>query len=179
MAAISQLEDSLNDIFGKSAPALPEGGRKFLVDVAPWLSLLGGILSVWTAWNLWHWAHIADSYIDYANRISALYGNGAVVGSRLSLGIWLSMAVVVVQGVLMLMAFPKLRERSKKGWDLLFYSTLVGIVYGVIVMFTNYGNPGSLVGALIGAAISFYLLFQIRGHYMGKAASKPTDKPKE
>lgn len=176
MAATSQLEDSLNDIFGKSAPALPEGGKKFLVDIAPWLSLIGGILSLWSAWTLWHWANVANSYVDYANRLSEAFGGTTVATSRLTLGIWLGIAVVIVQGVLLLMAFPKLRERAKKGWDLLFYSTLVGIVYGVVVMFTDYGNAGSLVGALIGAAISFYLLFQIRGHYMPGAKAPETKK---
>jgi len=38
----------------------------------------------------------------------------------------------------------------------------------VVVLFSNYGGIGSLLGSLVGAAIGLYLLFQIRASYLKK-----------
>jgi hypothetical protein len=175
MAATDGLEKQLDEWFGKKAPRLPEGGKKFIVDFAPWLTLLGGILSLWTAYNLWHWARTANDAINYLNNLSATYGGGTVPTSRLTTGIWLAVAVLVVEGVLYLLAFPKLRDRLKSGWNLIFYATLINIAYGLVVMFTDYGSVGSFIGSLIGAAIAFYFLFQVRPMYKGAAAPVKKD----
>lgn len=164
MATTSSIEKGLNDLFVKNAPALPAGGKKFLVDFAPWLSLIVGLLSLLAAYNIWHWAHISNSLIDYANQISAAYG-GTQIGDRLTATIWISMVVLVIQAVLYLAAFPGLRNHKKAGWNLVFYALLVNVVYGVVVMFTSYGGFGHLLGSLIGFAIGAYLLFQIRASY--------------
>jgi hypothetical protein len=165
MSALQSLENNLEDVFVKKAPALPENGKKAIVEWLPWINLILGLLSLWAAYTLWHWAHVADKLVDYANSISAIYG-GPVV-HRMSAMVWLSLIVMVVQAVIYIVAFPALRDRKKSGWDLLFYALLVNVVYGVVVMFTDYGTFGNLLGSLIGSAIGLYFLFQIRGHYLG------------
>lgn len=174
MATSNQLESSLEDIFVKKAPKLPNGGKKFLVQYLPWLTLIGGILTLWSAWGLWHWAHLANNLIDYANSISRIYGNGDTVGSRLSVGIWLGIIVLVVEGLLYLAAFPGLRDRKKVGWNYLYYAALINIVYGVVILFTSYGGVGNLIGAIIGSAIGLWLLFQIRSSYSGTKSTNQT-----
>ncbi len=47
----------------------------------------------------------------------------------------------------------------------MFYAFLVNVIYGIFILFTDYGGLGSLIGAVIGSAIGLYLLFQIRGNY--------------
>jgi hypothetical protein len=181
MADTLPLETNLNDLFGKSAPALPNKAKNVLTEWAPWLALIGGLLSLWAAWALWNWAHTVNQFVDYANSLSALYGGSTVSASRLSAAVWLGIIVLAVEGVLYLLAFPGLRDHKKSGWNLLYWGALVNIAYGIVVMFTDYGGVGSFIMSLIGSAIGFYLLFQIRGRYTGVAEAttdKPLDAPK-
>jgi len=173
------LESSLNDLFVKKAPPLPAGGKKFLVEYLPWINLILGLLSLYTVYVLWHWAHLANNLIDYANSLSAAYGGPTVATNRLSVGIWLGIAVLAVEALLYIAAFSRTRDRKKSGWNLLYYALLLNVVYGVVVLFTNYGSVGNLIGAIIGSGVGLYLLFQIRASYNGgKApANKPPVKP--
>lgn len=166
------LENSLNDLFGKQAPALPPNGKKALVQYIPWITLILGLVSLWTTYVLWHWAHVANTFVNYANSISAAYGGPQIATNRLTFGIWLGIAVLAVEALLYIAAFPGLRDRKKSGWNMLYYALLINVVYGVVIMFTNYGGVGNLIGTIIGSAIGFYFLFQIRGSYVSAKASK-------
>src|SRR3972149_9769593 len=97
MSFINDAEKSLDDIFVKKAPKLPESAKKFIVQYLPWINLALGVLTLWAAWGLWNWAHIANAWVDYANTISRVYGTGDVVGDRLTLSIWLSLIVLAVE----------------------------------------------------------------------------------
>jgi hypothetical protein len=178
MADSLPLEKNLNDLFTKKAPVLPAGGKKIIVEWAPWLALLGGIASLWTAWILWHWAHVANAFVDYANSLSAVYGGPTVNVQRMTFGIWLGIAVLAVEGVLYLLAFNGLRERKKSAWNLIYWGALLNVAYGVVVMFTDYGGIGSLVGSLIGSAIGLYFLFQVRSAYVGNRVAAPATNQK-
>jgi len=170
MSALGSLEKSLGDVY-ENAPELPANGKKTLVEWMPWISLVFGVLSLYAAWVLWHWAHIANGFVNLANQLSAAYGGPSVAVDRMSAMVWVSLVVMAAQGVLWLLAFPGLRARKKAGWDLLFYAAIMNAVYGVVVMFSDYGTAGNLIGALVESAIAFYFLFQIRGNY-GKATAK-------
>lgn len=179
MSAITQLEENLNDVFTKKVPALPENIKKFIVEWSPWFALIGGVLTLWAAWTLWQWAHVADDLINWSNRLSESLGGGTVSTSSMTAGIWLAIAVLALQAVLYLLAFPGLRDRKKSGWNLLFYGMIVNVVYGVVVVFTDYGGVSSLFGTLVGTAIGGYVLFQVRDHYLGeKRPAAPTTTPK-
>jgi hypothetical protein len=174
MAHTNQLEESMHELFVGKAPPLPDKGKQLLVQYAPWLALLSGILSLLAVWNMWHWAHVADTYINYANQINSVYGGGTISTSRLGFGIWLSMIVLAIQAVLLLLAFPGLRDRQKGGWNLVYYSLLVSVVFSIIVAFTSYASFGSLLWSLIGAALGFYLLFQVRSRYIRPVTADST-----
>lgn len=171
MSALQSLENNLEDLFVKKAPALPENGKKMIVEWLPWITLALGLLSLYTAYVLWHWANLTNSLVDYANTISAAYGGPSVVTHRLTVVVWASLAVMAVQAVLYILAFPALKARKKSGWDLLFYALLVNVVYGVVVLFSDYGGVGNLIGSLIGSAVGFYFLFQIRSLYLKTPAA--------
>jgi hypothetical protein len=172
MSALQNLETKLNDVFAKNAPKLPANGRKAIVEYLPWVNLVLGLLTLWAAYALWQWAHVANGLVDYANRLSAAYGGPAVVTRRLSFMIWVGLVVLAVEAVLYIAAFPALRARKKAGWNLLFYALLVNAAYGVVVLFTDYGGFGSFVGSLIGSVIGLYFLFQIRGSYSAAGVTK-------
>ena len=50
----------------------------------------------------------------------------------------------------------------------MFFALLVNLVYGVLVIFTDYGGVGSFIGYLIGSVVGLWLLFQIRDKYLSK-----------
>lgn len=167
MGALNSLEKSLGDVY-KSAPELPANGKKALVEWLPVINLVLGLFTLWSVYVLWHWAHLANGLINYANQLSAAYGGGKVVDDRLGVMVWVSLVVLAVQAVVMLLAYAPLKARKKQGWDLLFYATLLNLAYGVATAFTDYGG-GHLISSLVGAAIAFYFLYQIRSSYTVKA----------
>lgn len=176
MAAVTGLEAKLEEVFVKNAPALPAGGKKWLVSAAPWIALIVGVLSLWSAYVLWHWAHAVNGLANFANELCNTYGGSGcnVASSRFSFWIWASIVVLAVEGVLYLLAYPGLKARSKSGWNYLYYGALVNIAYAVVSLFSDYrGGIGSFLGALIGSAIGFWLLFQIRSTYKRTGATPP------
>ena len=165
--AMNQLEAKLDTIFEKNAPKLPAGAKKVIVQYAPWVSLIVGLLSLWAAWALWGLAHTATAFIDYANQLSAAYGGSITTTVDMTLWVWLALAVLVVEAVLYLLAFPGLRDRKKAGWNYLYWGALLNVAYAVVSLFVSYSGVGSFIGALIGSAIGLWLLFQVRSSYMG------------
>ncbi len=175
MRALQSLEKSLDDLFVKQGPELPSNAKKALVQYLPWINLILGVLTLYSVYVIWHWAHLANNLINYANSISAAYGGPQVATNRLTFGIWLGLIVLATEALLYIAAFPGTRDRKKSGWNLLFYALLVNVLYGVVIMFTSYGGVGSLIWTLIGSAIGLYFLFQIRASYSG-AKAKTTKK---
>lgn len=168
MELVHKAENALEEPFN-SLPPLPKDARKGLAGIMPWLALLGGVLQLASAWWLYDWARVADSWVDAANRLSAAFGV-APVNAGLTVWVWIAIAVLAVSGALLLLAFPKLQKKAKAGWDLVFLGALINLVYGIVSLFVDgRGGFGSLLGALIGSAISFYLLFQVREFFGGKA----------
>lgn len=165
MSALNGLENSLNEVFAKNAPKLPAKAKDMLAEWLPWINLILGIFTLLSVWWLWDWSHAVNKLADYANSLSASLGGGQVVSDRLTAGIWLGMVVLAIEALIYILAFSPLKARKKAGWDLLFYALLINVVYGVVVVFTNYGGFGNLLGSVIGTAIGLYFLFQIREKY--------------
>jgi hypothetical protein len=99
--------------------------------------------------------------------------------SGISAVAWVGLALLVVQAVLFLVAFPSLRAFKKGGWNILFWAALVNVVYDVVYNLFGYGymNFGQLLFSLIGAAVGLYLLFQIRPVYTGAMSHSTAAKP--
>lgn len=175
MSALGSLEKNLDDFFVRQAPPLPPNAKKALVHYLPWINLILGILTLYSVYVIWHWAHLASNLINYANSISAVYGGPQITNNRLTIGIWLGLIVLAIEAVLYIAAFPATRSRKKSGWDLMFYAFLVNVAYGVIILFTDYGSISTLIWTIIGSGIGLYLLFQIRGSY-SSAKRRPAAK---
>ncbi len=177
MSALQPLENSLDDLLVKKAPPLPPNGKKALVEYLPWINLVFGLITLYTAWALWHWAHVASGLIDYANDLSARYSGSSVAIDRMGIGIWIGLIVLSLSAILYLAAFQATRQRKKSGWDLMFYAILLNVAYGVVIVFSSYGGIGNLLATIIGAAIGLYLLFQIRASYLQQPTTPTTPKP--
>lgn len=165
MSAFVSLEKALDDLFVKQLPPLPANIKKVIVQVLPWINLVLGLLTLYAVYVVWHWAHFANSLVNYANELSAAYGGTQIATNRMGVIIWLGLAVLAVEAVLYLAAFPATKNRKRIGWDLMFYAALLNLVYGVVMLFGSYGGVGNLFMSLIGTTIGFYFLFQIRASY--------------
>lgn len=168
MSAQKDLEQKMDEMLVKNAPfQIPENGRKALVEYAPILSLIGGILSVLAAWGLWQTGHRVNELVDIANQYAAIVGVDTV--RNLDVFYYAGVVALAVQAVLMFMAYGPLKDRLKRGWSILLLSVVVNFIYGVVVSFSDYGSVGNLVMSIIGAVVGLYILAQIRGHYTAKS----------
>ncbi len=175
---LKPLETKLAEVF-KNGPQLSENARKSLATQwYPWIALIFGVLQLFAVWALWSAGHRANELYDYANQLSRAFG-GDDVTSGVGVFYWVSLAVLVADAVILLMAYPGLKAKKKVGWDWLFLGAVVNLVYGVVSIFVDdyYGGGfGNFVGSLVGSVIAFWLLFQARSYYTS-ATAKPAEKP--
>lgn len=141
--SISGYIDSVGKMFAK-LPAMPKGGRDFIVMIVPWLALIFGILGLLGSISAFRLFTYFPPMV-YWGGTARLAGTGIIV---LILGI--------ISSVLLLMAFSGTKNKKEKGWRFLYYSEIVALVSSVITV-----SPGGILVALVG----FYLLYQIRSYY--------------
>jgi hypothetical protein len=159
---MEQLVSTLQPYFTSKAPfQLPEEWRQTIVRIAPWLVLAAAIISVLIGWPILMFALGLSAFFAYA------YGA--------TLFMWLAIAVLIVQTVLLFMSYPGLKAYKLAGWNFAFYGAMLSVAYGIVQWLQYPSNIGTLIGAAIGAVIELYILFQIRDYYTG--AKKLTAKP--
>lgn len=135
----SKLELWLVPVFAK-APHLPEGGRRFLTAISPWLSLIFGLLALTASLGML----IFSPFL-------ILSGNMFLTVS-LTLGLFMS--------ILSILAFKPLQEMKKTGWNFLFYSLIISVISTILgLIFTGQ------LGRFIWIFVELYLLFEIRSKY--------------
>jgi hypothetical protein len=120
---------------------IPEGGKEFIVKFGPWITLVLMILVL--------------PFLLLLLGVGTFLSPFAGVGYAAGFG--LTAILIIVQFGLRAMALPGLFARKMSGWNLLFYSMLVGFVASLL----SYNIIGGLLGLLIG----LYILFQVRSKY--------------
>ena len=60
MSAFKSLEKKLDDLFVRQAPPLQANGKRALIQYLPWINLILGILTLYSIYVIWHWAHLAS-----------------------------------------------------------------------------------------------------------------------
>lgn len=135
---------TLETYFLHKAPALPKDIKELIVKYGPWLVLIGLIFSI--------------------PAVLAVFGLGAVLspllllaGPRLGAGFTVAWIFLAASLVLEAFALPHLFKRAKKGWTLMYYATLLGVIENILMF--------NIAGLLIGSILSLYILFQIREYY--------------
>lgn len=162
---IKNIENQLEGIF-KSAPKIPENGRKSIVEIMPWVALVFGILQLLAAWALYGLTTVASGYIELADQISrSVGGRGVGLSSGEKTIIYSGIILVLIDAVILLIAFPKLQQKLKSGWDLLFLGSLINVVYAIVSIFMSGRGVSNFILSLIGSIVGFWLLFQIKSHY--------------
>lgn len=149
-----QLVKPLEEMYAK-APSLPAGVKDFIVMVSPWVAGLLGVLSV----------------VGFA---FALLGLGALgVLAPLSGSATVSLAgfglvttvLGLASGVLLLLAFRPLQKRQLRGWNLMFWVLLLGLVSTVVGNTLFYFSVVGLAFAVVWFLIELYFLFQVKSYY--------------
>lgn len=145
---LDKLENWLNLYFGEKAPQLPQGLRRFLTKIAPWLTILGVIFGLpmalaWLGWG--HWMMWDRGYFvgRFAHPIFPILMLAALLCRALSI--------------------PGLFRLQRTGWQWSYYAILIAGVEGLLAM--------NVVGMLISLVINFYLLFQLRPLYTPTGAT--------
>ncbi len=144
---VDDLIPTLEDIFLKKAPVLPKGFVDFIVGVLPILTLIIAVFSL-------------VAVLGFVGVVTGVH----IMYSALSFGLGQSTIFLLVDTLLMLFitylsfkAYKPLSKKQKKGWYLMYYVTMLGLVFD-IVMF-------DWVNLIISGLVGFYLLFQIKERY--------------
>jgi hypothetical protein len=167
---LEKLELTLDEFLRKKAPwQMPDNARRTLANALWWLALIFGILQLLSAYEFWRQADKVNQAVDWANSLTSVYGTSiAPHVDKLGPFFYLSLIVLAVDGVILLLAVTKLKEHLKSGWNLLFYSMLLNVAYGVVRVFSEYGGGfGVFVWSFITSALGGYLLFQVRERFNG------------
>lgn len=175
MEAVRKLEVALAEQY-KKAPHLPEGGQKWLAENAWWIVLIGVALSAFALFGILSFLLLATLGLSVGGAaLGAGYGAavGAAIGGVLLITTLISLALYIVEVVLLGMAVSPLKALKKRGWDLVF---LVAVLNAVVLVVTNVlaVNLAGLVFGLLWAAVGAYFLFEVRDRFaVKKLVAKP------
>jgi hypothetical protein len=177
MGFVHSIEKQLEGVF-KNAPKIPENGRKTIAEILPWIALVFGVLQLFAVWGLWGLTRVSNELIDWADQISKAYGGqGVGLSSTDKTFIYLGILVALVDAVILLLAFSPLKSGLRKGWDLLFLSGLISVVYAVVNLFIDARGFGGFLFSLLFSAVGFWILFQVKDKFKTEG-TKYTDVKK-
>ena len=146
---LGKLEVVLGKYLGEKAPQLPKTWKDALVKFAPYLVIIGvvvGVLGFLALLGL-------GTFMVPLGTIGGIISGKPFLGVGYILNILFLGAIVLLEGL----AIPGLFSRSKKAWNFLYWSALVGVVQNVFSF--NIG------GLIIGGLLSLYFLFQVKEYY--------------
>lgn len=147
------LENQLDELLYKKAPyQVPASGRETLVKLLPWIDLVLVVISLPAFFAIF--------------TVSTVVGTlAAAAGINTGLMYWLSIVFLVLQLGLMAVAIPALFKRQRLGWVLMYYGSLLGIVYALFNWLDTPAAVFALIWSLIVSVLSLYLIFQVRSYY--------------
>jgi hypothetical protein len=139
----------------KALPVLPKEVKEFLVMITPWVSLIGGIVLA-----------VLVGLFGIIGLIASPFAMMAGAGQSLVL-LFVFLAIAIIEGVLMILAFRPTLKRDSNGWRMLAYTELLHVVSFVISIVTSLGafSVFSVLWGILWIVIGFYLLFQIKSYY--------------
>ena len=146
-AQLKGLLKTLDQNYAK-LPSLPKGGVELIVNFAPWLALIFGVLAVLTG-------VAAFGFLSVLSPFAMVAGAGSYAVLGMVYGV-----LLLAQGVLELLAFPSLKARKVRGWNLMFYSLVLGLVGSIFTL-----SVSSIVGGVLGVLIGYYFLYQVKSYY--------------
>ncbi|HRV75928.1 MAG: hypothetical protein H6799_01310 [Candidatus Nomurabacteria bacterium] len=150
-------------------PNISESARESVAKVMPLLALIGGLFQLAAAYWVYKLAHVAEQVDQFIKSYSVLTGGVYGLSSTDKFLIYVGALVLLVEALVLLMAYSGLKDREKRGWDMLFLAALINVGYSVVSLFITGRGFGSFLFGLVGSAFGFWLLFQIKSKYSGKS----------
>ncbi len=144
---MEQLETTLNEYFGKKAPAIPQNAKETIVKIAPYLAILSAVFTLPAIFVLFGLGGLATSL--------APFGGMSTVSTIPTM--WVSIALLIPVAILEVMAIPGLFAKTAKAWKYMYWSQIISIISSLVQF--------NLLGAVISGLIGFYLLFQVKSFY--------------
>lgn len=129
-------------------PHLPESWKNVIVKVAPWLSLIFGILSCIALLGAGLFGVLLSPLIALSKGFFGIL-------------LFVSILLSLITSIFSILAFKPLQQMKKIGWDYSFYAFVISVISTVLGMVMPSNSIGSIVGILIGA----YVIFEVRGKY--------------
>ena len=169
MKILKDLEKLLNDLF-KGLPPLPESVKKWLADNAWIFAIIGIVLSVIAGLFLLTSAIFVSTAVN-SNYVESLYVDQATNVNRFIFAAWLALAALSVNIFILLKAYPKLKVKARAGWDLMFLSMVLWLVFYALNWIRYSQGVGSIVLDILVSFVGFYILFQIRDKFGSKSTS--------
>lgn len=147
MGFLNQLEATLDEYFGKKAPQLPQNIKELLVKIAPYLVIIGVVLTLPALLVLFGLGGAATmlSPVGGADSMAAV--------PTMWIGIILLVPVIILEAL----AIPGLFARKTVAWKYLFWAQLISVLASLLQL--------NIFGAILGAVVGFYILFQIKSFY--------------
>ncbi|MFT4031712.1 MAG: hypothetical protein QM669_04780 [Siphonobacter sp.] len=143
-------EAELEGFFLKTLPEFPANVKDIIVQVLPWLALIGGIFGV---------IGILGSL--GLTGISVFTFSGTLMFAGL-----FTLASNALTAILDLLAFNPLRSNRRQGWNFLYYSVLVATAFSIVAGLLNFPyGIGGIILTIIVAGIELWILFQVRERY--------------
>lgn len=140
----AQLGKLLEEYLVKKAPALPKGLKEFLVQWGPWIDL---VLTIMMLPAILAILGIGTLFMPFS------FLGGITIGFNYIFGLIFTIVTIILN----VAALPGLFNRKIGGWNLLYYSALIGVVHNIVVF-----NLGALI---IGSLLTLYVLYQIKEYY--------------
>jgi hypothetical protein len=144
-----KLEVTLEEYLVKKAPQLPKGWKEMIVKFAPYLAIISVVLGIPGFLALLG----LGAFLAPLGLAGGIMTGQPFVGFSYIVNVVFLGLMVLLEGL----AIPGLFSRSKKAWNLLYWSALAGVVQNIL----NF-NVGGLV---IGGLLSLYFLFQVKESY--------------
>ncbi|TAK89630.1 chromate transporter [Patescibacteria group bacterium] len=123
---------------------IPPNAREWIVKYSPWINIVLLVL-------------FAPAILLALGVGAALVPFSAVGGASAATGLSFALVALVLQVGLMIAALPGLFARKKIGWQLVFYSVVLNLIFSLL----NF----NIVGGLLSAVLGSYVLFQIKSYY--------------
>ncbi len=142
---LAQLEAILDEYMVTKAPfTIPANGKELIVKIVPYLLILSAIIAV--------------PVILAGIGLSAFLAPFAMLAGHVGIAAFISLIFAAISLVIDIMAIPGLFGRTKKGWRLTYYATVVSLVGNVLSF--------NIIGGIIGAIIGWFILFQVKDKYV-------------
>lgn len=143
---IKQFEAFLDEYMVKKAPFhIPQGGKEFIVKIAPYLVLIFSILAIPIILSLLGLTMFATPFMMLGG-----YGHYGVTGAIIGI---LTLVVLVMQ----LTSVSGLFAQKRASWTTLYHVSLIELLINLI--------SWNIIGGLIGSVIGWYILFQVKSQY--------------